>query len=86
MKRDPYMRRNRITVCGLMVSDIQDIAAEEIGRKLTVEELQKAEYPIGDYLAYTSRYETIIFGIQNLNIAEIKTTGTKEVTRRASAN
>lgn len=71
MKRDPYLRRNRMTGCGLTVGDIQDIAEEEIGRRLTKEELQLAEDPIGDYLAHTSWHNAIIFGIQSLNLSPV---------------
>ncbi|OFZ65966.1 MAG: hypothetical protein A2V79_03405 [Betaproteobacteria bacterium RBG_16_56_24] len=86
MKRDPFMLGSRMTGCGLTVGDIQDVADKEIGRKLTKEELQRAEDPIGDYLAYTSWYEAILFGIQSLNITVNRSTRTKIVVRNSNAN
>lgn len=86
MKIDPFTRRSRMTGCGLTVGDIQDVAEKEIGRKLTKDEMKRAEDPIGDYLAHTSWYEAILFGIQSLNIAVSKPSRTKIVARTSNAS
>lgn len=86
MKRDLFMRRNRMTGCGLTVGDIQDVAENEIGRKLTKNELQRVDDPIGDYLAHTSWYEAILFGIQSSGITMTRVAETKIDSRRPNAN
>ena len=85
MKRDSFMRRSRMTGCGLTVGDIQDVAVIEIGRKLTKDELQKVEDPIGDYLAHTSWYDAILFGIQSLDTSITKVTETNVGSGRRNA-
>ncbi|KXK30121.1 MAG: hypothetical protein UZ01_01594 [Candidatus Brocadia sinica] len=47
------------------IEDIQNVAEQELGRKLTKEELKLVEDKLGDYVGW---YEAILHAIDELNL------------------
>jgi len=60
------MRRNKI-VYSLCIGDIQEVAEEELNRKLTDEELKKVVDKVGDYISW---YDAISYTFDALKLTE----------------
>ncbi len=55
------MNNNKV-IYRLKIEDVQNVALEEYGRKLTDEELEKVEENLGDYIKW---YDLIEITIEN---------------------
>ncbi len=58
------MRRNKI-IYSLCIGDIQDVAEDNLNRKLTEDELKKVVDRVGDYISW---YDAIEFTLSELGL------------------
>ena len=58
------MRRNKI-IYSLCIGDIQDVAEDNLNRKLTEDELKRVVDRVGDYISW---YDAIELTLSELNI------------------
>lgn len=58
------MRKNKI-IYSLCIGDIQDVAEDNLNRKLTEDELKKVVNRVGDYISW---YDAIELTLSELNI------------------
>jgi hypothetical protein len=63
MKKEPAVTDEERIVYQLTVEDLQNVADEELSRKLTEEEIKMVEDKLGDYIKW---YEAIGSAIANM--------------------
>lgn len=58
------MRKKKF-IHSINIEDVQNVAEQELGRKLTAEELKLVEDKLGDYVGW---YEAILHAINDLKL------------------